>query len=674
MNHLLEPSRLAYGAPQFDKIQTADYLSAFEEAITRAKRDIDKIVENPAEPDFENTIEALEESGSDLGRISAIFFNLNEACTSPEMHEIAEKVSPMLNEYSLYVSLNRALFARVRSVYERRGRLGLDPVQMRLCEQTYRSFARGGANLEGRDRERYGAVKQELQLTSLRFDKNALDATNAYTLHITDEADLEGMPAYVVDAAAQEAVSHGCNGWLFTLQAPSYRAFMAYSTNRAQREAMWRAYNTRALGGEQDNSGNIRKIVSLREEGARLLGYRSFSCFALEERMAKNPETVNAFLADQMARCRPYAARERKELKEYAAAHGFEGKVKAWDFNYWSRRLKEERYSFTAEQLKPYFELGAVRRAVFSLATTLYGLTFERREDIPGYHPDVEVYQVSDGERFMGLLYMDFFPRESKRQGAWMTNFREQYISGGLEYRPLVSLVTNFTKPVGDTPSLLTFDEVTTLLHEFGHCLHSLLSEGRYASLTGTNVTRDFVELPSQLMENWAYEPQWLNTFARHYQTGEMIPAEFIEKIVAARNYHAGCAFVRQLQFGLLDMAWHSGEPLPDCTVPEFERRVCKPDSKSDEAPSTAMSTTFTHIFAGGYAAGYYSYKWAEVLAADAFEYFKQEGIFNRELAARFRKRLLSRGDSEDADVLYRNWRGRDAKSDALLKSNGLSD
>ncbi len=674
MNYLLEPSRLAYGAPQFDKIETADYMPAFVEAISRAKKDIDKIVADPSEPDFDNTIEALEESGSDLGRISSIFFNLNEACTSSEMHEIAEKVSPLLNEYSMYVSLNRELFAKVKSVYERRNNLGLDPERMRLCERTYRSFARGGANLEGKDREEYGAIKEELELTSLRFDKNALDATNAYTLQITDKADLDGMPDYVVDAAVQEAATRGLDGWLFTLQAPSYCAFMAYSANREQREQMWRAYNSRALGGEKDNSGNIRKIVSLRERCAHLLGYKSFACFALEVRMAKNPETVNAFLADLMTRCRPFAKRERKQLNEYAAANGFEGKLKAWDFSYWSRRLKEERYNFTAEQLKPYFELGAVRRAVFELATTLYGLSFERRTDIPGYHPDVEVYEVRDGERFMGLLYMDFFPRESKRQGAWMTNFREQYIVGGREVRPLVSLVTNFTKPVGDTPSLLTFDEVTTLLHEFGHCLHSLLSEGRYESLTGTNVTRDFVELPSQLMENWAYEPEWLNTFARHYQTAEMIPAEYIEKIVAAKNFNAGCAFVRQLRFGMLDMAWHSGSPLPDCPVPEFERLVCKPDSESEEVPSTAMSTTFTHIFAGGYAAGYYSYMWADVLAEDAFEYFKEEGIFNRELAGRFRAQLLSRGDSEDADVLYRNWRGRDAASDALLKSNGLAD
>ena len=674
MNYLLEPSRLAYGAPQFDKIETADYMPAFVEAIARAKKDIDKIVADPSEPDFDNTIVALEQSGSDLGRISSIFFNLNEACTSPEMQEIAEKVSPLLNEYSMYVSLNRELFAKVKSVYERRKNLGLDQEQMRLCEQTYRSFARGGANLEGKDREEYGAIKEELELTSLRFDKNALDATNAYTLHITDRADLAGMPDFVVDAAAQEAALHGAQGWLFTLQAPSYRAFMAYSANRAQREEMWRAYNSRALGGEKDNSGNIRKIVSLRERGARLLGYKSFASFALENRMAKNPETVNAFLADLMTRCRPFAKRERQQLGEYAAANGFEGKLQDWDSAYWSRRLKEELYRFTAEQLKPYFELGTVRRAVFELATTLYGLSFERRPDIPGYHPDVEVYEVRDGERFMGLLYMDYFPRESKRQGAWMTNFREQYIIDGREVRPLVSLVTNFTKPVGDTPSLLTFDEVTTLLHEFGHCLHSLLSEGRYESLTGTNVTRDFVELPSQLMENWAYEPDWLNTFARHYQTGEMIPAEYIEKIVAAQNFNAGSAFVRQLRFGILDMAWHSGEPLPDCTVPEFERRLLKPGDKSDEAPTTALSTTFTHIFAGGYAAGYYSYKWAEVLAADAFEYFKEEGIFNRELAGRFRTQLLSRGDSEDADVLYRNWRGRDAASDALLKSYGLAD
>lgn len=674
MNPLLEQSSHPYGAPAFDRIETGHYLPAFKEAITRAKAEVDAITGNPQEPTFANTLEALAFAGSDLENVSSLFFNLNEACTSDEMQQIAEDVSPLITEYSMYVRLNAALFARIRAVYDKKDTLGLNQEQNRLLDETYKSFVRGGANLPEKDREAFSEAQEQLQLAALKFDKNALAATNAYTLEITDASDLEGMPEYAMQAARQEAESRGVKGWVFTLHAPSYSAFMAYSGRRDQREAMWRAYNTRALGGGADNSDTIRTIVALRERTARMLGYKSYSCYALEERMAKNPETVNAFLADLMVKTRPFALKEVAELRSYASDNGFEDRLMPWDFPYWSRRLKEERYSITTEQLKPYFKLDSVREAIFNLATTLYGVTFSRRDDIPGYHPDVEVYEVIDSDRFMGLLYMDFFPRESKRAGAWMTNFREQSIERGEEKRPFVSLVTNFTKPVGDTPSLLTFGEVTTLLHEFGHCLHSLLSEGTYSSLTGTNVTRDFVELPSQLMENWAYEPQWLNTFARHYQSGELIPQEFIERIVAAKNYHAGYASVRQLQFGLLDMAWHSGEKLPEVGVDRFEADVCAPNAVLPVIDATAMSTSFTHIFSGGYAAGYYSYKWAEVLAADAFAYFRETGIFNKETAASFRRELLSKGDLEDADVLYRNWRGRDPNSDALLESDGLVD
>ena len=674
MNPLLEQSSHPYGAPAFDRIETGHYLPAFKEAITRAKAEVDAITGNPQEPTFANTLEALAFAGSDLENVSSLFFNLNEACTSDEMQQIAEDVSPLITEYSMYVRLNAALFARIKAVYDKKDTLGLNQEQNRLLDETYKSFVRGGANLPEKDRKAFSEAQEQLQLAALKFDKNALAATNAYTLEITDASDLEGMPEYAMQAARQEAESRGVKGWVFTLHAPSYSAFMAYSGRRDQREAMWRAYNTRALGGGADNSDTIRTIVALRERTARMLGYKSYSCYALEERMAKNPETVNAFLADLMVKTRPFALKEVAELRSYASDNGFEDRLMPWDFPYWSRRLKEERYSITTEQLKPYFKLDSVREAIFNLATTLYGVTFSRRDDIPGYHPDVEVYEVIDSDRFMGLLYMDFFPRESKRAGAWMTNFREQSIERGEEKRPFVSLVTNFTKPVGDTPSLLTFGEVTTLLHEFGHCLHSLLSEGTYSSLTGTNVTRDFVELPSQLMENWAYEPQWLNTFARHYQSGELIPQEFIERIVAAKNYHAGYASVRQLQFGLLDMAWHSGEKLPEVGVDRFEADVCAPNAVLPVIDATAMSTSFTHIFSGGYAAGYYSYKWAEVLAADAFAYFRETGIFNKETAASFRRELLSKGDLEDADVLYRNWRGRDPNPDALLESDGLVD
>ena len=671
-NPLLEASQHPYGAPAFDKIEIKHYLPAFEAAIAQAREEIDAICANPEAPTFENTLEAMANSGEALSKVGGIFFNMMEACSNDEMEEIAEKVSPKITEYSTYVQLNRDLFARIKAVYDAKDTLNLNPEQSRLLEETYNEFVRNGANLPEESREAYAAAQQELELTKLNFGKNALAATNAFTLHITDPADMEGIPEFAAGAAKEEAEARNLDGWLFTLQGPSYSAFLSYSGNRAQRELMWRAYNTRALGGDNDNSDNIRKIVAGRENIARLLDYKSYATYALEDRMAKSPETVNAFLADLMTKVRPFALRDVQEIQEYAASNGFEGELMPWDFSYWSRRLREERYSFTTEQLKPYFELGKVRAAVFGLANTLYGITLNRRNDIPGYHPEVEVYEVMDGDRFMGLLYMDFYPRASKRAGAWMTNFREQSIRNGEERRPFVSLVTNFTKPVGDTPSLLTFDEVTTLLHEFGHCLHSLLSEGTYESLTGTNVARDFVELPSQIMENWAYESEFLESFAKHYQTGEVIPREFIDKIIAAKNYNAGYAFVRQLQFGLLDMAWHGGLPIPEGSVADYEASILRPTAVVPVIDSTSMSTSFTHIFNGGYSAGYYSYKWAEVLSADAFAFFKETGIFNKETAASFRKELLSRGDMEDADVLYRNWRGRDARPEALLEDQGL--
>ena len=671
-NPLLAPSANPYGAPAFDKIETKHYAPAFDAAIAQAKEEIDAICQNPAPPTFENTIEALERSGEALSNVSGIFFNLLEADSDDEMRSIAEQVSPKLTEFSMYVQLNRELFARVKAVYDAKDSLNLNQEQARLLEERYKSFTRNGADLPEEARAAYAETQEQLQLATLKFGENALNATNAFTLHITDTADMAGIPDYAAAAAKEDAEARGLDGWVFTLQAPSYSAFMSYSGNSAQREQLWRAYNTRALGGDFDNSEVIRKIVSLREESARLLGYKSFACYALEERMARNPETVNAFLADLMAKTRPFAVNEVRKLNEYAVGKGFKGEIMPWDFSYWSRLMREERYSITTELLKPYFELGSVRTAVFNLPNTLYGITLQRREDIPGYHPDVEVYEVKDGDRFLGLLYMDFFPRASKRSGAWMTNFREQSIEEGVEKRPFVSLVTNFTKPVGDTPSLLTFDEVTTLLHEFGHCLHSLLSEGSYSSLTGTNVARDFVELPSQIMENWAYESEFLSSFAKHYQTGEVIPQEYIDRIIAAKNHMAGYASVRQLQFGLLDMAWHSGEPLPATGVDKFESSVLTPTAVVAVVDSTAMSPAFTHIFSGGYSAGYYSYKWAEVLAADAFRYFKETGIFNKETAASFRREILSKGDIEDADVLYRSWRGRDPDPEALLESDGL--
>ncbi len=672
MNPLLTPSGNPFGAPAFDKIENKHYLPAFEQAIKEAKAEVDAIINNPEEPSFKNTIEALSFAGMKLNDVGNIFFNLNEACTNAEMQALAEKIEPMLTEYSVSVSMNADLFAKVKAVYEKRDALELTKEQARLLDQTYKSFARSGADLPDDKKAEYAKVQEELSLATLQFGKNVLAATNAYTLHITDTAQLAGLPGYVREMGASEAAAMNLDGWVYTLKEPSYFPFVKYSECRDLREQMWRARSSRCLSGDTDNSDNIRKIVALREKSAQILGFDRFADMALEFRMAKTPETVNSFLADLMEKSLPYAKRDVAEIQEYANANGFDGELMPWDFSYWSEKLQEEKYALNEEMLKPYFELSNVRKAVLGLATTLYGLTFEERTDIPKYHPDVVTYEVKDGDRLMGLLYMDFFPRESKRGGAWMTSFRDSYIKDGEETRPFVQIVTNFTKPTENTPSLLTFDEVTTILHEFGHGLHGLLAEGSYTDLTGTSVARDFVELPSQIMENWAYEPEFLNSFAKHYQTGEVIPQELVDKIIAAKNYLAGYSSVRQLQFGIIDMAWHSGNDISNADVAEFEKAVLEPSKVIALIDGTAQSPSFTHIFSGGYSAGYYSYKWAEVLEADAFSLFKEKGIFNKEVAASFRENILSKGDLEDADVLFRAFRGRDPRPEALLEKSGM--
>jgi peptidyl-dipeptidase Dcp len=672
-NPLLIETKNPFGAPAFDRIENRHYVPAFEAALAEAKAEVDAIIGNTDEPDFENTVLALEHCGKKLNTVEEIFFNLNEACTDDEMQQIAEQMAPKLTEFSMYVSLNEALFARVKAVYERRESLCLNKEDMRLLTETYKSYARNGANLPKEDKAVFGKLSEELSVSSLKFGKNVLGATNAYTLELTEESQLEGLPGFVREAAAAEASSRGKQGWVFTLDHPSYVPFMQYSSNRARREKMWRAYNTRCIYDSFDNDENIHKIVDLNTRRARMLGYCTYADYATEDRMAKNKETVNSFISDMIEKCLPYARKDVADLQEYAEANGFEGKLMPWDFAYWSEKLRTEKYAVNDELLKPYFQLEAVREAVFSLAGTLYGLSFIKRDDIPVYHPDVQVYEVRDGERFMGLLYMDFFPRESKRGGAWMTSFRDLSVRDGVETRPLIQLVTNFSKPTADTPSLLTHDEVTTFLHEFGHCLHGLLAEGSYASLTGTAVARDFVELPSQFMENWAFEPEWLNTFAKHYKTREAIPQDLIDKLVAAKNFQAGYAFVRQLQFGTIDMAWYTTEAVPTESTVDFEHKVLAPTAVMPAIEGVAMSPQFTHIFSGGYAAGYYSYKWAEVLEADAFSLFKEKGIFNKEAAASFRENILSKGNLEDADVLYRKFRGRDPRPEALLEQNGLS-
>ena len=674
-NPLLTESKLPFGAPQFDKIRNEHYMPAFEQGIAEAKAEIDAIANNPEAPSFENTIEAMEYSGETLDRVSSIFYNLMEADVNEQMQQIAEEVAPMLNDYSMYVSLNEKLFERVKAVYEQRDSLALEKDQLKLLENTYRSFTRNGANLQGEDREKYSRISEELSLTTLAFQKNLLAATNAYVLNITDSTKLDGLPAYVVDAAAESAAEKGLEGWAFTLDYPSYSPFMKYCNDRELRRQMYMAYGSRAVGGEYSNCENVSKIIDLRIQSAQLLGYRTYADYALEVRMAKDAGTVNKFLADLMNPSLPYARADVKMVEDFARKNGFEGdRLMGWDFSYWSEKLQKAEYDLSEELLKPYFKLENCIDAVFDLAHRLYGINFKIREDIPGYHKDVKVYEVTDEDgSHLALFYADFFPRPSKRGGAWMTEFRGQSIKDGVERRPFISIVTNFSKPTASTPSLITHYEFTTFLHEFGHALHGMLAEGRYGSLTGTSVARDFVELPSQIMENWGYEPEYLNTFAKHYQTGESIPMELIDKIVASKNYLSGYSQVRQLQFGLLDMAWHSLESLPQTDPVSFEKAALKPYEVMPGVAETAISPGFSHIFAGGYAAGYYSYKWAEVLEADAFSLFQEKGIFNTEVSHSFRENILSRGGSEDAAVPYRNFRGHDPEPEALMKKLGLS-
>ena len=674
-NPLLMESSAPFGAPQFDKIENEHYLPAFEAGIAEAKAEIDAIIANEEEPTFENTIEAMEYAGGTLNNVASIFYALMEANTNETMQAIAEQISPMLTEYSMYVSLNADLFDRVKAVYEKRSELGLAQDQMKLLEDNYKSFVRGGANLSDEDKKLYSKWSEELSLATLQFSKNVLAATNAYVLNITDEADLAGLPEFVRTMAAETAAEKGLEGWAFTLDAPSYSPFLKYSENRELRRQIWTAYNTRAIGGEFDNTEIVKKIVDLRIKISNILGYETYADYALEERMAKNKATVMDFIMNLLEPSLEFARKDVADVFAYAKKNGFEGdRLESWDFSYWSERYQEAEYSLSAEELKPYFQLESCIDAVLGLASRLYGISFTELDNVPVYHEDVKVYEVKDKDgSHLALFYADFFPRASKRGGAWMTDFRGQSIRNGVEYRPFITTVMNFTKPTADAPALITHDELTTFLHEFGHALHGMFAEGRYPSLTGTSVSRDFVELPSQIMENWAFEPEYLNSFAKHYKTGEPIPAELIEKIVAAKNYLAGYAQVRQLHYGLLDMSWHTLTELPAESTVEFESKALAPYAVMPAVEGTAFSGSFSHIFSGGYSAGYYSYKWAEVLEADAFSLFKEQGIFNTDVAASFRENILSKGGSEDEAVIYRNFRGHDPQPEALMKKLGLT-
>ena len=674
-NPLLVESPLPYGAPQFDKIKTEHYKPAFLAAIEEAKAEIDAITSNSEAPTFANTIEALERAGSKLNDISSIFYNLMEADSNDDMQALAEELSPVMTEYSMYVSLNAPLFERIKAVYAEKDNLGLDPVEMKLLEDSYKSFVRSGANLDDEAKKQYSAWVEELSLLQLEYSKNVLAATNAYVLNLTDEADLAGLPEFVKSMGKATAEERGLEGWAYDLSAPSYSPFLKYSSRRDLREQIWKAYNSKALGGEFDNTGVCTKIADLRIKIANILGYATHADYSVENKMSKTSANVVEFLDKLLQPTLPVARKEVAQIYAYAKENGFEdSELKAWDWSYWSEKYKDANYSFNDELLKPYFRLEDCIDAVFGLATKLYGLQFEERKDIPGYHKDVKVYDVKDASgRHMALFYADFFPRASKRGGAWMTSFREQSIGAdGVEKRPFISIVTNFTKPTGSEPSLLTHDELTTFLHEFGHSLHGMLAEGKYASMTGTSVSRDFVELPSQIMENWAYEPEYLNGFAKHYQTGEALPAEYIDKIVETKNYLSGYLQVRQLQFGILDMAWHNISQMPDMDCLSYEKAALKASNVIASDPGACISTAFSHIFSGGYSAGYYSYKWSEVLEADAYSLFTEKGIFSKEVANSFRENILSKGSSQDEAVLYRNFRGHDPEPEALLRKLGI--
>ena len=672
-NPLVEEWDTPYQTPPFSEIELAHYEPAIDYAIELNRAEIEAIVNNPDAPTFENTIVAMAESGELLGRISGVFFVLNNCLSSPEMQQIALNITPKLTELSNDISLNPALFERVKVVYDQRKKLKLDVEDKALLEDTYKGFARSGALLEGEDKELYRQYSSELSQLTLQFGQNALKATNAFSYNITDEAKVAELPDFVKEGMAAEAAARGQEGWTVTLDAPSYSPFMTYSTQRDIKEILYRAYNTRGLGGEFDNQENIRRIAELRLKIANLLGYKCYSDYVLEDRMAESTKTVNKFLAQLNKATLNYAKKDVANITEYAKSLGFEGEMMPWDFGYYNEKYKEAMYSINDEQIKPYLQLESAKEAVFMLAGKLYGLTFTQVDNIETYHPEASVYEVRDNKgELMAILYMDFFPRESKRQGAWMTEFRGVKVVDGEEQRPLVQLVMNFTKPTGNTPSLLTFDEFTTFLHEFGHGLHGILAKGKYESINGTSVKRDFVELPSQIMENWAYEKEYLDLWAKHYQTGEPMPAELIEKIVAAKNYLAAYYNVRQLSFGMLDMAWHTITTPYTGDVLEFERKAVAPTQVLPVVDGTAMQTAFTHIFSGGYASGYYGYKWAEVLAADAYSYFTEEGIYSKKVADKFYHEVLEKGGHEHPMTLYKNFRGHKPKTQALIDQMGL--
>jgi Zn-dependent oligopeptidase len=663
-----------YNTAPFSKIKNEDFLPAFQKGIELAKTEIDAIIRNPIKPTFENTIEALAFSGDVLDRISSIFFNLNSAETSDEMQKIAQEVSPLLSEFGNDIRLNPDLFARVKAVYEQREKLNLNPEQTTLLDKKYKSFSRNGANLPEDKKNQLREIDKELSKLSLQFGENVLAETHAFELHITDENDLAGLPEGTREAAHSLAKSQEKEGWIFTLDHPSYIPFVTYADNRELRKKMAIAFGARSFqNNEFDNQEIVLKIAKLRFDRAQVLGYKTHSHFVLEERMAETPEKVISFSNDLLAKAKPAAEKEFAQLTAFAKELDGIEQLEKWDGAYYSEKLKQQLFSLDDEILKPYFQLEKVLDGAFTVAQKLYGITFEEIFEVDKYHEDVKTYEVKDEDnQLVAIFYADFFPRKGKRNGAWMTSFKSQYIKKGINERPHISNVCNFTKPTETKPSLLTFNEVTTLFHEFGHALHGMLANTIYPSLSGTSVYWDFVELPSQIMENWCYEPEALALFAYHYETGEMIPMELVHKIKESASFQEGMATMRQLSFGLLDMGWHGQDPSNIKDIKTFETEQFAATQLYPDVKENAMSTAFSHIFQGGYSSGYYSYKWAEVLDADAFEYFQEKGIFNKEVAAKFKENVLSKGGTEHPMILYKRFRGQEPKPEALLRRAGL--
>ncbi|SMG38979.1 M3 family metallopeptidase [Arenibacter troitsensis] len=670
MNPLLTP----FDTAPFSKIKNEHFKPAFLQAIEDARLEIDAIANSKEAPTFENTVAALDFAGQQLDRVSSVFFNLNSAETNPEIQKIAQEVSPLLSEFSNDITLNEELFKRVKTVYDQRNDLELTTEEQTLLDKKYKSFSRNGANLPLDKKKRLREIDAELSKLKLQFGENVLAETNKYEMHLTNEEDLDGLPEGEKEAAAQLAKSKDKDGWLITLDYPSYIPFMKYASNRKLRKELSIAFGSKGFHNDElDNQKNIINIANLRHERANLLGYKTHAHYVLEERMAETPEKVHQFLQELLEKAKPAAEREFAELEIFAKQLDNIDRLEKWDGAYYSEKLKQKLFDLDDEKLKPYFKLENVIAGVFKVATKLFGLQFEEVFDIDKYHPDVKTYRIYDKDKnLVSLFYADFHPRPGKRGGAWMTSYKAQYVQNGINVRPHISNVCNFTKPTASKPSLLTFNEVTTLFHEFGHGLHGMLANTVYPGLSGTSVYWDFVELPSQIMENWCYEKEALELFATHYQTGEVIPMELVEKIKDSATFQEGMATLRQISFGLLDMSWHGTDLSGISNVKEQEVKAFEPTDLYPECPETCMSTSFSHIFQGGYSSGYYSYKWAEVLDADAFAYFKEKGIFNQEVATKFKDNVLSKGGTEKPMELYKRFRGSEPKIEALLKRAGL--